>query len=292
MVRTNNSEIMKKLILTACAVLVALFSATAQDVNQATDLYNNGAAALASEDNAGALSYFQQALALAKECGESGQEIVDNCSSVIPALFVRVAKGFIKTGDFDKAISTLKEAVTVSAELGDDAKSQEAENLIPQVFVQKGNAAIKKGDYNTAVSALNSALEVAPNNGNAALLLGQAYDKVGEADKAVEAYTLAASLGKEKAANKQLSTMFLKKASAKLKAKDFAGAVADAQTSNNYVENAQAFYVAGVASQSIEKVADAIAFFEKYLELAPTANNANDVRTVVEGLKKAAAAQK
>ena len=60
-----------------------------------------------------------------------------------------------------------------------------------------------------------------------------------------------------------------------------------AKKSNSFNESSKAYYIIGLAAQNSNKLDEAIAAFEKYLELEPSAANSQDVRTVVEGLKKA-----
>ena len=71
---------------------------------------------------------------------------------------------------------------------------------------------------------------------------------------------------------------------ASLKAKKYADAVKDAVTSNEYVANPQALQVAGQASQLSGKNADAIKYFEQYLEAAPNAKNAGQIAYTVGAL--------
>ena len=73
-------------------------------------------------------------------------------------------------------------------------------------------------------------------------------------------------------------------AAAALKAAKFADAVAAAEKCTEYGENAQAYLVAGQASQKLNKNADAIKNFEKYLAAAPTAKNANAIAFTVAAL--------
>ena len=57
-----------------------------------------------------------------------------------------------------------------------------------------------------------------------------------------------------------------------------------AEKANSYKENAQAFLIAGQASQKANKNSDAISYFEKYLEAAPTAKNAGAIAFTVGAL--------
>ena len=117
--------------------------------------------------------------------------------------------------------------------------------------------------------------------------MADCYDKLGQTDKAEENYLLAAANGQEKAANKALGNIYLKKALAANKAKNFDQAIELANKSISFNETSKAHYVIGLAAQNSNKLDIAITAFEKYLELDPTASNAQDVRTVVDALKKA-----
>lgn len=278
---------MKKVIISLCAFVAASVLSFAQDVNQATDLYNQAAGYLSDGDKTSALEYFHKALDLASQCGEDGDEIVAGCQSIIPQLGISLAKDCLKSDNYAGAVATLEQVVKDATSYGDDAHVTEAEALIPQVYMQQGNNLMKAKDFTAAAGAYSKCLEINPANGRAALLLGQAYDKAGNAAKAEESYLIAAANGQEKAANKQLATIYLKKATKALSDKNYESCIKLAEKSVSYSENEKAYYVAGRAAQSSNKNALAIKYYEKYLELAPTASNSSDVRTVVESLKKA-----
>ena len=100
---------------------------------------------------------------------------------------------------------------------------------------------------------------------------------------------LAKDKGKEKDAVKQLCNIYTKQAAASLKGKKFAEAVeAAGKIIDLNPENAQAYQIAGQASQLAGKNADAISYFEKYLELAPTAKNAGQIAYTVGALYQSA----
>lgn len=275
---------MKKILLSVCAMFAALSLGFAQDVNEATDLYNEGATALNLGDKAGALGYFQKAYEIASACGEAGEELVANCKSIIPSLALSLAKDEIKANNFDSAVAKLGDAVKLAGEFGDEGAASEAQALIPQAYMQKGNSLLKSNDFAGAAAVYEQVLALDADNSRAALYLGQAYDKAGNEDKAVKAYELASSLGQEKAAGKQLSKMFLKKANAANKAKKFDEALEAATKSNSYVESAEAYYIVAIANQNLGKIEDAIGGFEKYINLKPNARNASAVKFTIAAL--------
>lgn len=278
---------MKKFVYSVCALFAAATISFAQDVNEATDLFNAAVEYLNLGDKASALENFQKAYDIAKECGEAGQALVDQCESTIPQLALMVAKDYVKAGDYATAVAKAKEASAIAASMNADSVVAEADALVPNIYMQQGNVLIKAKDYEGAIAAYTSTLALNPTNGKAYINMAAAYDKLGQTDKAEETYLLAAANGQEKAANKALGNIYLKKALAANKAKQFGQAIDLAKKSNSFNESSKAYYIIGLAAQNSNKLDEAIAAFEKYLELEPSAANSQDVRTVVEGLKKA-----
>ena len=278
---------MKKFVFSVCALFAAATISFAQDVNEATDLFNAAVEYLNLGDKTSALENFQKAYDIAKECGEAGQALVDQCESTIPQLALMVAKDYVKAGDYATAVVKAQEASAVAAAMNADASVAEAEALIPNIYMQQGNVLLKAKDYEGAIKAYSANVALNPANGKAYVNMAAAYDRLGQSDKAEENYLLAAANGQEKAANKALGNIYLKKALAANKAKSYDQAIEMANKSISFNETSKAHYIIGLAAQNSNKIALAISSFEKYLELDPTAANAQDVRTVVEALKKA-----
>ena len=278
---------MKKFVFSVCALFAAATISFAKDVNEATDYFNAAVEYLNLGDKATALDKFQKAYDIAKECGEAGQALVDQCESTIPQLALMVAKDYVKAGDYETAVAKAKEASAIAASMNADSVVAEADALVPNIYMQQGNVLIKAKDYEGAIAAYTNTLALNPTNGKAYINMAAAYDKLGQTDKAEETYLLAAANGQEKAANRALGNIYLKKALAANKAKQFSQAIDLAKKSNSFNESSKAYYIIGLAAQNSNKLDEAIAAFEKYLELEPSAANSQDVRTVVEGLKKA-----
>ena len=77
---------MKKIILAIAAAFMAAGMASAQDMAQATELYNNGATAISMKNWTEALDYFQKALEMGKTIGADADELVANCKNAIPGV--------------------------------------------------------------------------------------------------------------------------------------------------------------------------------------------------------------
>ena len=274
---------MKKILATIATLVVALGTVSAQDLAAVTELYNSGAEAI-SVDKASALSSFEQALKLAEALGEEGQEIVANCKNIIPNLKLSLAKDLVKESKFDEAIAALQDVQKVAEAYEAFSVVDEAAGLIPQIKLSKANSLYKAKDFDGAAAAFKEILDADPTDGNAAFFMGAALLSGGKNDEAKAAFETAAANGQEAKANKQLGNIYLKEASAALKAKKFADAVSAAVKANEYAPNAQALQVAGQASQLAGKNNDAIKYFEQYLVAAPDASNAGSIAYTVGAL--------
>ena len=278
---------MKKILATIATLVVALGTVSAQDLAAVTDLYNAGAEAI-STDKSSALKSFEEALKLAEALGDEGQEIVTNCKNIIPNLKLSLAKDLAKDSKYDEAIAALQEVKQVAEAFENFSVVDEATGLIPQIKNAKAAALLKANDFEAAAAAYREILEANPADGSAALRLGAALNGAGKADEAKAAFEQAAANGQAATANKQLGTIYLKEAAAALKAKKYADAVNAVIKVNDYTENAQAWQIAGQASQLAGKNNDAIKYFEQYLEAAPTAANAGAIAYTVGALYQTA----
>lgn len=279
---------MKKLIASIAALVVALGAAFAQDLAAVTEMFNAGAEAVSAGDKTGALTSFQKALEMADALGEDGQEVATNCKNIIPNLVLSIAKDLVKESKFDEAIAKLGEAQEIAEKYEALDVVEDAKTLIPQVKLSKAGNLLNAKDFDGAIAAYKEVIDADPANGAAALRLGVAYNSAGKLAEAKAAFEQAAANGQEATANKQLGNIYLKEAAAALKAKKYADAVAAAAKVNDYTENAQAWQIAGQASQLAGKNNDAIKYFEKYLAAAPTASNAGAIAYTVGALYQGA----
>ena len=278
---------MKKVIATLATIVVALGSAFAQDLAAVTELYNAGAEAI-SVNKESALKSFEEALKLAEALGDEGQEIAANCKNIIPNLKLSMAKDLVKASQFDEAVAALVDVEKVAEAYEALDVLDEAKTLIPQIKMSKANNLYKAKEFDAAAAAFQEILDADPTNGNAAFYKGAALVGAGKNAEAIAAFELAAANGQEANAKKQIGNLYLKEAANDLKAKKYADAVAAAAKVNDYTENAQAWQIAGQASQLAGKNNDAIKYFEKYLEAAPSANNAGQIAFTLGALDQQA----
>ena len=272
---------MKKIFLMLVAAAMTALTVSAQDINQATENYNNGAMELQMGNKDAALGYFQTALTMAEALGDEGAEIAANCKNTIPALMASIGKDLVKAEDFTNAIEQLKKAAEVAEAYGNAEVVDDVKTLIPQVLMSQAGNLLNAKDFAGAAAIYQQVVDADPANGMAALRLGMALGSLGKAAEAEVAYLQAAENGQEANAKKQLSNMFVKQAAALLKAKNYQGAVDAALKGNEYLENATAMKVAGTAASQLKKNEDAIKYLEKYLELSPNAKDAVQMKYTI-----------
>lgn len=268
---------MKKIFLLITAALMTAGLASAQDINEATTNYNNGATELQMGNLEAALTNFQTALEMGEAVGEPAAELVENCKSAICSVSLAIAKELYNSKDFAGAVEAFNKAKEVAETYGNAEVAAEAAELAEQAnklqYNTAGTAALRAKDYPTAIENFTKVLELDPENGNAALQLGQAYYRSNQFDSAIEALTKAQENGQGSNATKLLSQVYLKKAQADIKAKNYASAVENCAKSNEYAESANAYKLAASASQQLGKTGEVIANYEKYLELSPNAKD-------------------
>ncbi len=279
---------MKKIFLFFAAVAMTAGVLSAQDINQATELYNNGAMELQMGNNAAAIENFQNALTMGEALGDEGAELVGNCKKAICSAYLGMAKDLYNAKDFANAVAAFEKTKEVAESYGEAEIAAEAADLIGQTNALKynteGRDAMKAKDYPTAIASFQKVLELDPANGAAALQLGQAYMRANQLDESIAALEVAKANGQEENAAKLISQIWLKKAQAGVKAKKYQEAVDFAAKSNEALENGNAYKIAASAYQKLNKNDECIAAYEKYLELSPNAKDANGVTFTIAAL--------
>ena len=268
---------MKK-ILTLALSLFAVVALYAQDLESATNTYNEAANALNAGDKESALNYFKQALADAEVIGPEAEELANNCKKYIPVVTFSIGKEKAANGDYEGGIAVMYEAAELAEAYGQDDVKAEALDLIPQIYMQQGNLCLNNKSYAQAVENYKKVVEIKPNDGNAWLRLGQSASRIGDEEQAVEALMKASELGQKNAADKALNSLYVGKANAFLKAKKYQEAFENAEKSLQYADNAVAHQIAGTAAVQLKNSGAAIDHFKAFLELSPNAKNSDQIK--------------
>ncbi len=270
---------MKKILAILTIATLSAVSLFAQDMESATNLYNEGATALNAGDKETALGYFEEALAQAELIGPEAEELAYNCKRNIPTLISAMGKELAAANEIDAAIEMLDKAVEKANEYGQDDIAADAQSLIPQLYMQQGNILLNQKNYPAAMAAYQKVVEINPNDANGYLRLGQAASRADDIETAIAALTKASELGQSKAADREMSAIYLSKAAEVLKAKDYQGAYDNAKKSLDILpNNPTAMQIAGTAALQLKNYDDAIANFEGFIAASPNARNIDQIK--------------
>ena len=267
---------MKKVLIVFIALLASV-SIFAQDMESATNMYNEGANYLNMGDKESALKCFEDALAQAELIGADAEELMYNCKKNIPVLIMSIGKEQANNSDIPGAIATFQKAIEKANEYGQTDIIMEAESLIPQLYMQEGNIYLKNKDYQNAQNSYKNIVEKNPNDSNAYLRIGQAASRLGDITAAFEAYNKSIELG-NKNAGKEVGKLYLTVANSELKAKNYQAAIDNALKSIEYASTPTAMQIAGTAAISLKNYTLAIENFEGFLTANPSAKNADQIR--------------
>lgn len=285
---------MKKVIILAAAAILSAGITYAQDFEKATNLAKDANEKLVAGDAAAAIDGFKAALAEAEQCSEeAAPELVNTCRTAIVQAHYKMVNDLIDAGNFKEALAKAKETIAVAQEYGEAEVEEKANEKVDQLNQALANAEIKaaagasdpaekKAHYEEASALLDVILASDPDNAKTLLQKGQVLSALGQKDAAIEAFVKARENGQEAAANKQLSNIYLKEAQSLLKAKNFDGCIEAAVKSNEYLENANAYRLAGMAANSKKDLNAAYEYFSKYLTLKP---NDAQIKQVVDAIK-------
>ena len=208
---------MKKIAKFFAVMAVALsfsLSASAQDMAQATEMFNAAIEAFGNGDAAAALDGFQKALAAAESLGEEGAALATDCKNVIPKVYVKLGKDAFNTKDFTKAVEFLTTAEKLATEAAQEETVADVKEVMPQVYLGAGNALLNEKKFAEAAAEYQKAIDLNGENGVAWLRLGMCKSNSGDVEGAVAAFNKASEFGQKAAADKQLGNIYGKAAQA------------------------------------------------------------------------------
>lgn len=238
-------RIAKFFMASMCAMLLCA-TLNAQDLNEATETYNNAATALNEGKNAVALEGFQKALKIAGSLGDEGAAMVNDCKGIIPKILLQMGKEAANAKDMDGAIAKLKEAAAKATEYGQPDVAKDATELIPQIIMADANSLLNEGKFAEAAAEYQKLTELDPQNATAYIRMGMAKARLDDEAGAIDAFSKASELGAKEDADKQLTNMFLKKAQDSYKAKNFDEVISSAKDCLKLGPNAGATYFLGM----------------------------------------------
>jgi len=148
-------------------------------------------------------------------------------------------------------------------------------------YFNLGLSYLRKKEVDPAVAALEKAAEINPQSVESLFALGEGYFAKGESEKALESFSRAIALNPESPlAHYNVGLVFYKLGKNEEALAAFEKAV------ELKPDNASAHYQAGLAAIRLQSFDKALKSFQEFLRLEPNAREADQVRTMIEELKK------
>ena len=260
--------------------LCALFFATAANaqelINQATEFFNKGVEAVRANDWATAINQLNQAINIAKDLDEEGQDIVADAQGLIPNLHLRLGQELAQAAKTEEAIVQLNKAVDTALEYDDPgATAKNAKDLIDQLNLRTATSLLNDRKYEEAIAAFEKVLEATPNNGVVHMYVGAAYAALNKEGEAIAAYEKAIELGSRDAATR-LANIYLTSAQTANRDRKWTDMYDLAHKALVLApENANAVRFVGISAFELKKYDEAVLALEKTLAANPNASDKN-----------------
>lgn len=263
---------------------VCLFSmffygtAYSQNLEAAVELYNNGGKALSSNEFSAAADSFNKALKMleslsTEDRGEEGDVMINEIKNILPQLHLRYAKDLANQRAIDKAIDELNIAKAVAKEYDAQDVIQEVSDLIPQLLLVDASNLLNDGKLDEAIKGFQKVIKYDSTNSAAYLRMGLAQLRKDDEEAALQSFTQAMELGETDNSPRQIAVIYLKKAAAALRTKNWNQVYENAKKSNQYSTSANANKLIGVGAVQLKRYDEAIAAIESYLAEQPNASD-------------------
>ncbi len=277
------TDIMKKIFLTLAVACATFGFAQAQDIETAVNAYNEAGTILNEGNVSEALPKFLECLEMAKTLGEEGSNVVTDCQTIIPQIYMKLGEEAAEASEYDTAIENFRNVIKTATEYGNCAdEAERAQTLVPKMLMAKGGALLNNKQFDDAAAAFKEVAIADSTNVTARMRLGLAQVGGGDFDSAIESFSDAASIAGEdtkdyKDAMKQISNCYLKKAVSCQKAKDMRGMMENAQHSAQAMDTPNAEKLIGISALNLKQYDIAIDAFEAYLALSPNAKDKSQI---------------
>ena len=193
---------------------------------------------------------------------------------------------------------TFQKAETARESARDDASRQKAAELyLEAIKLSPSNAAAHVGvarvlldltKFNEALDEIDAARKARPNYSEASAVEGRIHREEGNFDQAIRSFrrSIREAGGFQPEARVGLARVLEDKG-------QFAEAVVELRAAIDQLSDSEPviYQMLGAAYEKLEKPKDAVAAYEKYLQLAPNGSYAAAIRSILEQLKREAAGE-
>lgn len=191
----------KKMKLLKIFVAILMMSVSgilsAQTMDEAIAKFNEGADAINKGDFSSAISQLNELLIMAETIGSEADKLVSQAKEQLPLLHYQVAIGYMKQKNYENAIPSLENTVSLSDAYGNNAdKKEKALKYLPQLLTGVATQDFRDENYEKAIERFQSAVKYSPDYPKAWLGLGLVYQKQFNEEEMLAALTKTIDLGK------------------------------------------------------------------------------------------------
>jgi tetratricopeptide (TPR) repeat protein len=123
-------------------------------INDGIAAFNKGLEERQAENYTEALNQFSEALKIASEAGEEGEELKVKIETLIPGLHYQIGMAFYNDKKIDEAIVKFKETIDIAEAFGDDDVVKKASNALSQLYYFQGSVNYKQDKFTEALDFL------------------------------------------------------------------------------------------------------------------------------------------
>jgi tetratricopeptide (TPR) repeat protein len=180
---------LKKIFLIMVLAMTTVAVNAQSTLTDAINAYNQARELATAKDFDTAISMYEEAITIADELGQEGQDIKQRSEKAIPQMYFQRAvvayntfKGDPSIPNLDEAIEEFGEAEEMGQESGDTQVQSKSRGVLAQLYYQKATMLFKREEFEAADEALNQAIQTNSNYAKAYYQKGLVYKKTNPND--------------------------------------------------------------------------------------------------------------
>ncbi len=266
---------MTRVLLSLTALIFFSWSAFAQlTINDGIAAFNKGLEERQAENYNEALNQFGEALKIANDLGEEGEELKIKIETLLPGVHYQIGMALYNDKKIDEAIAKFKETIDIANAFGDADVVNKASNALSQLYYYQGSVNYKQESFREALDFFNKSIELQPDNVKAYYMIAAVYKSLDDDDNVLAAAKKSAEMAQAGNDNKYYQgslklgrDYFLIKANAAKDAKKYSEAIGYLKNSLEFDgESATTYFLMVQIYSSQQNWDETIAAAEKGLE--------------------------
>ncbi|HJX72354.1 MAG TPA: hypothetical protein VJ346_10385 [Bacteroidales bacterium] len=167
---------MTKVLISFSALIFFSYNVSAQaTINDGIAAFNKGLEERQVENYGEALNLFGEALKIANELGEEGDELKVKIQTLLPGLHYQIGMALYEEKKIDEAIAKFKETMNLADSYGDFDVADKASNALSQLYYYQGSVNYKHNMFSEALDLFNKSIDLQPDNVKAYYMIAAVY---------------------------------------------------------------------------------------------------------------------